>query len=150
VSDQLYATFWVGTTYFGVDATSIQEVLRSQLLTRVLGSGPEVKGLLNLRGQVVVAIDLRERLAIKPPDADSDVLNVVAVTPHGPVSFLVDEIGDVLDANADELERPPETLGEPLRSLVTGVHKLDERLMLVLDVAKVAEPVAAKPMHPDN
>jgi purine-binding chemotaxis protein CheW len=143
MGDQLYATFWVGTTYFGVDATSIQEVLRNQPLTRVLGSGPEVKGLLNLRGQVVVAIDLRERLAIEPRDSDAEMLNVVAVTPHGPVSFLVDDIGDVLDADAEELEAPPDTLGEPLRSLVSGVHKLDGQLMLVLDVTKAAEPVAA-------
>jgi chemotaxis signal transduction protein len=144
VADQLYATFWVGSTYFGVDATSIQEVLRKQPLTRVLGSGAEVKGLLNLRGQVVVAIDLGERLGIALRDADGeDVLNVVAVTPHGPVSFLVDEIGDILTADPDHFEPPPETLGEPLRSLVTGVHKLDGQLMLVLDVAKTAEPVAA-------
>jgi purine-binding chemotaxis protein CheW len=143
MGDQLYATFWVGTTYFGVDATSIQEVLRNQPLTRVLGSGPEVKGLLNLRGQVVVAIDLRERLAIEPRDSETEMLNVVAVTPHGPVSFLVDDIGDVLDADAEELEAPPDTLGEPLRSLVSGVHKLDGQLMLVLDVTKAAEPVAA-------
>jgi chemotaxis signal transduction protein len=143
VSEHLYATFWVGPTYFGVDATSIQEVLRKQPLTRVLGSGPEVKGLLNLRGQVVVAIDLGERLGIGLRDADGEVLNVVAVTPHGPVSFLVDDIGDILNADPDTFEAPPETIGEPLRSLVTGVHKLDGQLMLVLDVAKTAEPVAA-------
>ena len=143
MSDQLYATFWVGPTYFGVDATTIQEVLRNQPLTRVLGSGPEVKGLLNLRGQVVVAIDLRERLHIDARQEDGEVLNVVAVTPHGPVSFLVDEIGDILNADTDDFEMPPETLGEPLRSLVTGVHKLDERLMLVLDVTRAAEPAAA-------
>jgi purine-binding chemotaxis protein CheW len=143
VTDCLYATFWVGTTYFGVDATSIQEVLRSQPLTRVLGSGPEVKGLLNLRGQVVVALDLHERLQIEPRDPASEVLNVVAVTQYGPVSFLVDEIGDVLDAKSDDLEAPPETLGEPLRSLVTGVYKLDGQLLLVLDVTRAAEPVAA-------
>ena len=142
MSDQLYATFWVGATYFGVDATTIQEVLRNQPLTRVLGSGPEVKGLLNLRGQVVIAIHLRERLGIGAREGDGEILNVVAVTPHGPVSFLVDEIGDILNADTDEFETPPETLGEPLRSLVTGVHKLDGRLMLVLDVARTAEPVA--------
>ena len=110
--------------------TTIQEVLRNQPLTRVLGSGPEVKGLLNLRGQVVIVIDLRERLGIGAREGDGEILNVVAVTPHGPVSFLVDEIGDILNADTDEFETPPETLGEPLRSLVTGVHKLDGRLML--------------------
>ena len=140
--NQLYATFWVGDMYFGVNATTVQEVLRSQSLTRVLGSSPDVKGLLNLRGQVVVALDLRERLGIAPRETDAELLNVVAVTPHGAVSFLVDEIGDVLDADDEELEAPPETLGEPTRSLVTGVHKLDGQLLLILDVTRAAEPVA--------
>ncbi len=140
IKGHLYSTFWVGNTYFGVDATGVQEILRAQPLTRVPLASAEVEGLLNLRGQVVTAIDLRRRLGMEPRESADEALNLVALTAQGPVSFLVDEIGDVLDADPSQLEPPPETIGEPTRGLVAGVHKLEDQLLLILDVARVAAP----------
>lgn len=138
---RLLTTFVVDGLHLGVDALDVQEVLRFQAMTRVPLAPHEVSGLINLRGQVVTAIDLRRRL--RRPDRDSDVLpmNVVVRTDGGPVSLLVDEIGDVMEVPADSLEENPETVSELERELVLGVHKLSGRLLMVLDVARVATPM---------
>lgn len=138
---RLLTTFVVDGLHLGVDALDVQEVLRFQAMTRVPLAPREVSGLINLRGQVVTAIDLRRRL--RRPDRDPDVLpmNVVVRTDGGPVSLLVDEIGDVMEVPADSLEENPETVSELERELVLGVHKLSGRLLMVLDVARVATPM---------
>lgn len=143
MSERLYATFYVDGMLFGIDATDVQEVLRAQPMTSVPLASPEISGLINLRGQIVVAINLRERLGRGLAGEEIEPLNVVVRTEHGPVSLIVDDIGDVLEANDDALESPPETLRGPTKDLVVAVHKLDERLMLVVDVKRTAEPAAA-------
>lgn len=141
--NRLYATFSVGGTLFGVDATDVQEILLPQCLTRVPLAPAEVLGLANLRGQVVVTIDLRTMLDLPRISEDTDVVNIVLRTDHGPVSIVVDEVGDVLEVSDDELDPPPPTLAGPTRDLVVAVHKLRDRLLLVLDAARTANPVAA-------
>lgn len=138
---RLYATFAVNDTLFGVDATDVQEVLAEQRLTRVPLSSPEVLGLINLRGQVVVTIDMRRLLSLPARDTEGTPINVVLRTDHGPVSVAVDEVGDVLEASDSDLEPPPETLSAPTRALVTAVQKLDHELLLVLDVKRTAQPL---------
>lgn len=140
MTERLFTTFYVGDTYFGVDATDVQEVLRTQPMTAVPLSSPELSGLINLRGQIVVAIDLRERLGASDKGRGVDRLNVVVRTDEGPVALVIDEIGEVLEVSDEDLETPPETLSEPTRGLVTAVQKLDGKLMLVLDVAATAKP----------
>jgi purine-binding chemotaxis protein CheW len=140
---RLYATFVVGDNWFGVDATGVQEVMVAQPRTRVPLAGAEVRGLINLRGQVVIAIDLRRRLGMPDRADDTAPLEVVVRTEHGPVSLLVDDIGDVLEADDRELAPPPENLTGPLAGLVSGVHPLDDRLLLVLDIRATAAPAAA-------
>lgn len=140
---RLYATFIVDNTLFGVDATAVQEILLPQRLTRVPLAPIEVEGLANLRGQVVVTIDLRRRLGMDPAPEGTEVVNIVLRTDHGPVSIVVDEVGDVLEAHDDDLDAPPPTLRSSTRDLVTAVHKLDDRLLLVLDAARTAQPVPA-------
>ncbi|NOX31260.1 MAG: purine-binding chemotaxis protein CheW [Actinobacteria bacterium] len=143
MTDRLYATFYIDDTLFGIDATDVQEVLRAQPMTSVPLAPADIKGLINLRGQIVVAVDLRERLGRGPAPDDVQSLNVVVRTEHGPVSLIVDDIGDVLKVSDDALERPPETITSPTRDLVVAVHKLDEQLMLVVDAKRTAEPMAA-------
>jgi len=140
---RLYATFSVAGTLFGVDATDVQEILLPQRLTRVPLASPDVNGLANLRGQVVVTIDLRTMLGLPPLEDGIPTVNIVLRTEHGPVSIVVDEVGDVLEVHDDDLDTPPPTLSLPTRDLVTAVHKLDDQLLLVLDVKRTAQPVAA-------
>lgn len=141
MSAQQFCTFFVDRQFFGVPVQQVQEVIRYQEMTRVPLVPRVIRGLINLRGQIVVAIDLRRRL--KAPDRAEDQLpmNVVVRTADGAVSLLVDEIGDVLEVHDETFERPPDTLQSASRDLVLGVHKLPNRLLLILDTDKAVNGV---------
>lgn len=134
-----FCTFFVDGLCFGVDVLAVQEVLRFQDLTPVPLAQPTVRGLINLRGQIVVAIDMRRRLDRPSEETGAPPMNVVVCTDEGVVSFLVDEIGDVLEVDAEAFETPPETIDDSVRALITGVYKLPDRLMMVLDTEHVAD-----------
>lgn len=126
-------TFFLDDLYFGVEVNKVQEVILYQEMTRVPLAPPVVRGLINLRGHIVTAIDMRRRLDLPPLAADKRPMNVVIRTCDGPVSLLVDEIGDVLEVDADTYERPPEILRGAARELIQGAYKLDGRLLLTLN-----------------
>jgi purine-binding chemotaxis protein CheW len=134
--EQKYCTFFVDGHYFGLDVRRVQEIIRYQEMTRVPLAPPVVRGLINLRGQIVTAIDLRRRLELKDRPQDQLPVNVVVQTEDGPVSLLVDEIGDVLDVSQELFERPPETLRGIARELILGAYKMNDRLLLLLDTEK--------------
>ena len=134
-----FCTFYVRGMFLGLEVTCIQEVIRAQPLTVVPLTQPVIAGLMNLRGQIVTAIDLRHRLGLPPREADERPINVVVRTPDGAVSLLVDEIGDVIEVSDDAFERPPETLGDDARALIRGAYKLKDRLLLVLDAARTLD-----------
>ncbi|MBT5551204.1 MAG: chemotaxis protein CheW [Nitrospina sp.] len=131
-----FCTFYLDNHTFGVKVEQVQEVFRYQEMTKVPLAPPEVRGLINLRGQIITAIDLRLRLGMAPGPDDKLPMNVVVRTQDGVVSLLVDEIGDVLEAPDDVYERPPETIPMEVRNLVLGVYKLEGRLLLILDSEK--------------
>jgi purine-binding chemotaxis protein CheW len=131
-------TFLVDDMLFGVDVMNVQEVIRYQEMTSVPLASSTVRGLINLRGQIVTAIDMRARLGLTPRDTNELPMNVVATTADGVVSFLVDEIGDVLEVEERVFERAPETMNATFRELVPGVFKLEGQLLLLLDAEKVA------------
>jgi len=134
---QQFATFFVDGLFFGVEVEKVQEVLRHQEMTRVPLAPPVVRGLINLRGQIVTALDLRRRLELaETAPADRLPMNVVIRTADGPVSLLVDEIDDVVEAGDETFESPPDTLKSSARALIRGVHKLSGRLMHILDTEK--------------
>ena len=115
---------------------SVQEVIRSLEMTRVPLAPAVVSGLINLRGQIVTAVDLRRRLELEPAPPGQLAMNVVVRSEDGAVSLLVDEIGDVLEVDESTFELPPETLRGSVRGMILGVHKLKDRLMLVLDTER--------------
>ncbi len=128
-----YCTFYLGDHCFGLDVLKVQEIIRSQPLTTVPLAHPVVRGLINLRGQIVTAIDLRKRLEMPAAADDFEPVNIVVQTDDGAVSLLVDEIGDVLEMNESQFERPPETLQGASRDLIQGAYKLPDRLVVILD-----------------
>jgi purine-binding chemotaxis protein CheW len=128
-----YCTFFVDGHYFGLDVLKVQEIIRYQEMTRVPLAPPVVRGLINLRGQIVTAIDLRRRLGLRDRPVDQLPVNVIVQTDDGAVSLLVDEIGDVLEVSEKLFEGPPETLKGPARELIHGAYKLEDRLLLILD-----------------
>jgi purine-binding chemotaxis protein CheW len=131
-----YCTFYLDGQCFGVEVQQVQEVIRYQELTRVPLASPVVSGLINLRGQIVTAIDLRRRIGMSDRPVGSLPMNVVVRTTDGTVSLLVDAIGDVLEIPTEKFEPPPETLQGAKRSLISGAYKLDGVLLLVLNTAE--------------
>jgi purine-binding chemotaxis protein CheW len=134
-----FCTFYLDSLLFGVDLQGVQEVIRNPEMTPVPLAPGVVRGLINLRGQIVTAIDLRQRLALEPPAAGALPMNVVVRSEDGAVSLLVDEISDVAEVEESTFERPPETLTGPVRAMILGVYKLDGRLLHVLDQEKACQ-----------
>jgi purine-binding chemotaxis protein CheW len=134
-----YCTFLLDERYFGVEVQQVQEVIRYQEMTRAPLASPVVSGLINLRGRIVTAIDLRRRLGLADRPTGKLPMNVVVRTGDDAVSLLVDEIGDVIEVPSDNFEAPPETLRGAARTLVEGAFKLDDRLMLVLNTKSAVE-----------
>ncbi len=148
MASQQFCTFHLDGYLFGVPVPQVQEVIRYQPMTPVPLAPPAVEGLINLRGQIVLAIDLRRRLSFADRPQGELPVNVVVRTPDGAVSLLVDEIGDVIEVEESTFEAPPETLRGPVRATIHGVYKLDGRLLHVLDKDKACqvgdlEPTAA-------
>jgi purine-binding chemotaxis protein CheW len=131
-----YCTFTIGGLHLGVPVQGVQEVIRYQELTRVPLAAAEVRGLINLRGQIVTAVDLRRKLGLGERADEERPTNVVLRRDDGAVSLLVDEIGDVLEVSEDSWEPAPRTLKGGARDLISGVYKLDKGLLLVLDADK--------------
>ncbi|HEU0121240.1 MAG TPA: chemotaxis protein CheW [Bryobacteraceae bacterium] len=134
-----FATFFMKDLFFGIDVRKVQEVLRAQEMTRVPLAPNVLRGLINLRGQIVAAIDMRERLELPARDSGQEPMNMIVRADDGAVSLLVDEIGDVIHVAAESYEPVPETMTGTLRQLVEGVYKLDGRLLLVLDTDRTLQ-----------
>jgi purine-binding chemotaxis protein CheW len=128
-----FCSFFLDGLRFGVDVRKVQEVVPYQEMTRVPLAPPTVRGLLNLRGQIVTGIDLRRRLDLPERPADRLPMNVVLRGEDSPVSFLVDDIGEVIEVDADACEPTPDTLRGRVRELIQGVYPLPDELLLVLD-----------------
>jgi len=134
-----FCTFYLDKLLFGIELRGVQEVIRYVEMTRVPLAPGVVSGLINLRGQIVTAVDLRKKLDLKALAPGAQPVNVVVRSEDGAVSLLVDEIGDVVAVDEDTFEPPPETLHGNVRSVILGVHKLKNRLMHVLDTEKACQ-----------
>jgi purine-binding chemotaxis protein CheW len=137
--DQQFCTFQVGELYMGIAVLNVHEVIRSQEITPVPLAAPAVSGLINLRGEIVTAIDLRRRLRLVPRPEGQQPVNVVIRTSDGAVSLLVDEIGDVIEPSADSFEPISETVDRAAQGLISGVYKLRDRLLLILNVDRAID-----------
>ena len=134
-----YATFTLAGHLFGVEVRRVQEVLTEQPRTPAPLAPRAVAGLINLRGQVVTALDLRRRLWLPDRAEGQAAMNVVVRSSEEVWSLLVDSIGGVIEAADATFEPPPDTLSGPIRELIRGAYKLDDALLLVLDVDKALE-----------
>ncbi len=136
-TSQQFCTFLLADQLFGVPVQQVQEVLRSQDMTHVPLACTAMQGLINLRGQIVAALDLRSCLDLPGRPANQSPMNMVVHTVDGPISILVDEIGDVLELDKETFENPPPTLRGKTREMIRGVYKLPAGLLLVLDIERV-------------
>jgi purine-binding chemotaxis protein CheW len=142
--ERQYCTFLLAGYDFGIDVRRVQEVIRYQEITRIPLAHAVVRGLINLRGQIVTALDLRRRLELPDRPAGELPVNVVVQTDDGAVSLLVDQIGEVLTAPESSFEPPPETLRGKAREMIRGAYKLDGRLLLVLDTDELTGALAPR------
>jgi purine-binding chemotaxis protein CheW len=131
------ATFTIEGASFGVDVARVREVVRPQDVTPIPLAPPYVAGLINLRGEIVTALDLRVRLGVGGRNGSS--MNMIMTTEHGPVSLLVDEAGHVLEVDETTFEPAPTTLRSPARDLILGTYPLDDGLLMELDVVRAID-----------
>jgi purine-binding chemotaxis protein CheW len=134
-----FCSFYLDQLLFGIESQKIQEIVVYRELRPVPLAPPAVRGLMNLRGQVVVAFELRRQLELpeRPPNMTPVCLMVRA--DQGTVCLLADEVGNVLEVQEETFEPAPETLSPRLRSVILGVHKLEGQLMHVLDTDRACE-----------
>ncbi len=144
-ASQQFCTFILQREFFGVPVQQVQEVIRFQEMTRVPLAPEVVSGLINLRGQIVTAIDLRRCLGMPARAAGQLPMNVVVRTGDGPVSLLVDDIGDVIEISEDAYEAAPQNMRAQQKEMVEGVYKLEGRLLLVLNTERALHAALGAP-----
>lgn len=133
MTNKQYCTFQLDNLTFGVEVLKVQEVMLQPTMTPVPLAPALVRGLMNLRGQIVPSLDLRKRLNL-PLNTEATPMSVVLTTEDGPVSLMVDQIGDVVEIGEESFEPTPSTVQGETRDIVAGVYKLKDKLLLVLDV----------------
>ncbi|MFI7586948.1 chemotaxis protein CheW [Spongisporangium articulatum] len=132
------STFVVGPYLFGVEVELVQEIVRLESMTPVPLAAGAIGGLINLRGEVITAVDLRKRLGMPPAKrVRPGTLNVVVRVDGEPTSLVVDEIGGVVTVDGLPFEETPSTVDAQVRDLIGGAFTLPERLLLALNVRSV-------------
>ncbi len=134
-----YVTVSIGGEWFGIPVLTVQDVLGPQPIAPIPLAPPEVAGSLNLRGRIVTAIDPRVRLDLPPCEDRAKAMSVVVEYEGELYSLLIDSVGEVLDLPADRFERNPATLDPRWREISTGIYRLDDRLLVVMDVARLLD-----------
>ena len=134
-----FVTMTVEGQLFGIPVLSVQDVLAKQTIANVPLAHPVVAGLINLRGRIVTAVDLRRRMGLKDRPADANSMNVVVE--HGPelYSLIIDSIGDVLTVPSDKFERNLATLDPLWRSFADGIYRLEDKLLVILDIGRLLD-----------
>ncbi len=134
-----FVTFSISGQLFGIPVLQIQDVLSSYRITRIPLAPSEITGSLNLRGRVVTAIDVRLRLGLPPRPADADSMSIVAENGGELYSLMVDSVGEVLALPQNAYERNPPTLDAKFRAFSDGIYRLDDQLLVVLDVNRLLD-----------
>jgi purine-binding chemotaxis protein CheW len=132
-------SFSLGGRWFGLPVERVREVIRHPVVTPVPLAPPVVAGLINLRGEVLLALDLRSRLGVGTAKPERPSVDLVFLGKEGTLSLLADEVGPVLELRDEDFEAIPETVPASLRNLLRGTYKMADRLLLVLDPDKAAE-----------
>lgn len=135
--EQVLVTLTVADQLCGVPVLAVRDILGDQPITRIPLAPPEIAGSLNLRGRIVTAIDLRRRLGLPPAAAGQKRMSVVADQAGELYALLVDQVSEVMSLRASTFERNPPTLEKHWATFSTGIYRLEGRLLVVFDVAKL-------------
>ncbi len=133
-------TFSLGTEEFSIDILKVQEIIRPMDITRVPGAPEFIEGVINLRGRVIPVMDLRRRLGMQAQEETRDTRIVVVEVGGKTVGLKVDSVSEVLRLSTDRIEPPPSFDSVQNTDCIRGVGKLEDRLIILLDVEKVLSP----------
>jgi len=136
-----YLTVRLSGQLFGLPILQVQDVLGEQKVTPIPLAPPSIAGSLNLRGRIVTAIDVRKCLRLEDPPESARQMSVVIEQKGELFSLIFDEIGDVLSLDHEDYESNPATLDTHWRDISTGIYRLKEELLIVMDVIKLIEAV---------
>ncbi len=134
-----FITFTIAGQLFGIPVLQVQDVLSSYQITRIPLAPPEITGSLNLRGRVVTALDIRQRLGLAPRPEGAESMSIVAESEGELYSLMVDTVGEVLALAQSAYERNLPTLDAKFRAFSDGIYRLDDQLLVVLDVNRLLD-----------
>jgi purine-binding chemotaxis protein CheW len=134
-----FVTVFIAKQVFGIPVLAVHDVLAAQRITRIPLAPPDVAGALNLRGRIVTAIDVRRALGLPSQERDKKSMYVVVEHREDHYSLIVDSVGEVMDLPNSAYEEAPATLNPRWRSVSGGIYRLDGRLLVVLDVARLLD-----------
>ncbi len=134
---QDFVTVKLAGQTLGIPVLAVHDVLNAQQITKIPLSADWVSGVLNLRGRIVTAIDLRSRLGLEPLGGEKKSMSVVVEHNDEPYSLQIDEVGEVLSLDDQLFERNPVTLDARWRDVSKGIYRLENELLAILDVEKL-------------
>lgn len=134
-----FVTFVIEGQLFGIPVLKVQDVLSAHRITRIPMAPPEIAGSLNLRGRIVTALDVRCRVGLPPLEGRSESMSIVVEHEGELYSLLVDAVGEVLALSETNFERNPPTLDPRFAAYSQGIYRLDEQLLVVLDVQSLLD-----------
>ncbi len=138
-SEKQYCTFFVGDLLFGVEVLEVREIMSEHKIAPVPLAPRTVAGLVNHRGQIVTTIDMRRRLEFPDRPEGRPSMMLIARCNEESIGLLVDKIGDVISVSSDDYEPAPVNAQADGNELVEGAYKLSERLLLPLQLSRIAE-----------
>jgi purine-binding chemotaxis protein CheW len=139
MSTNQFSTFWVDERLYGVNIKMVQEITKSMTVTEVPLAPSYIRGLINLRGQIATAVGLRELFEIQGMNSQGGKINVVCKSESYLMSLVVDEVGDVLELEDTQFELTPETVAPSVSRFMSGVYKLPNNLLSVIDIQKIID-----------
>lgn len=130
-------TFTISSEEFGLDILKVQEIIRTMEITRVPRAPEFVEGVINLRGKVIPIIDMRKRFGLEAKTHDSHTRIIVVEISATIVGFVVDSVSEVLRIQSNTVEPPPPIVSGVDSEYISGVGKLEDRLLILLDIDRL-------------
>lgn len=134
-----YAIFKVGDISCGLEISSVREINRNLDITTVRLAPESVRGVVNLRGQIVTVTDLRRKFGLSSRDFDKRTRVIVVRTDGEDIGLLVDSVSDIIPASIDRIEQPPPHVRDAVGKYLSGVYQMEDRLVAMLDVDRILQ-----------
>ncbi|SCG83427.1 purine-binding chemotaxis protein CheW [Proteiniborus sp. DW1] len=132
-----YVVFKMDEEHYGIDIANVKSIERMQYFARVPNSPEYVKGVINLRGEVVPVIDLRLRFELSQKEVDSNSRIIIVFVNDLEIGLLVDSSSEVMEINSKEIDNPPAVKDSVMEGFIKGIGKKDGKLIILIDIEQV-------------